>query len=161
MLLHRVAVSLLWTVILPAALPGCTKRIDTSTEDNYYKTLTEVMISLPASERREFDDGMTMLWFYSESNEATNALIDGKTGRELLALIRERSAALPRLDTSSREAYESSLAEIKAGLPPSLLNTYDTWRKELPPYRPGNQKLEALNGMTFQKIIEIRNSPNR
>lgn len=159
--LHRTATFLLLTVVLLAALPGCTKRIDTSTEDNYYKTLTEVMISLPASERREFDDGMTMIWFYSESKEATNALIDGKSGRELLALIRERNAALPKLDTSSKEAFESSLAEIKAGLPPSLLNTYDTWRKELPPYRPGNQKLEALNGMTFQKIIEKRNSPSK
>ena len=156
----RLTASLLLSAVLLSTLPGCTKRIDTSTEDKYYKSLTEVMKSLPDSKKREFDEGISMLWFYSESDEATNALINGKSGTELLALIEEMKASLPKLDTSSKEAYDSSLAKIKAGLPPSKINDFNVWLKELPSYRPGNPKIEALNGMTFQKIVENRDFAN-
>lgn len=152
------AACLFLTVVLLAALPGCTKRIDTSTDEKYFKTLTEVMISLPASKRGEFDDGISMIWFYSKSPEATNAMIHGKTGKELLARIEEINASLPRLDTSSKEAFESSLATIKAGLPPSRIADFNEWRSRLPPYRQGNRELEDLNGLTFYKIMEKRNS---
>lgn len=150
---------LLSAVLLPA-FSGCTKRIDTSTEDKYYKTYTQVMNSLPASKQNEFDEGMTMLWFYSESDEETNAMINGKSGQEILAMTAEMQASLPKLDTSSKEAFGDSLAKIKASLPSSKIGDYDTWVKELPAYRPGNPKLDALNGMTFQKIIENRNFVN-
>jgi hypothetical protein len=156
----RLTAVLLLSAVLLSALPGCTKRIDTSTENKYYKSLTEVMNSLPASKRREFDEGMSMFWFYSESDEATNAMINGKSGTEILALIEEMKASLPKLDTSSREAYESSLAKIKAGLPPSKVNDFNAWLKEMPAYRQGNPKLDALNGMTFQKIVENRDFSN-
>lgn len=156
----RMTACLLLSAVLLSALPGCTKRIDTSTTDKYYKTLTEVMKSLPDSKKREFDEGMSMLWFYSESDEATNAMINGKSGAELLALIEETKAALPKLDTSSKEAYESSLAKIKAGLPPSKVNDFNAWLKDLPSYRPGNPRIDALNGMTFQKIVENRDFAN-
>ena len=127
----RMTACLLLSAVLLSALPGCTKRIDTSTTDKYYKTLTEVMKSLPDSKKREFDEGMSMLWFYSESDEATNAMINGKSGAELLALIEETKAALPKLDTSSKEAYESSLAKIKAGLPPSKVNDFNLPRMDI------------------------------
>jgi hypothetical protein len=153
-----VTAALFLSVVLLSVLPGCTKRINASDENKYYKTLTEVLISLPASKQREFDDGMAMIWFYSESKEATYAKIHGKSGRELLEMIAEMKASLPRLDTSSGEAYEDSLAKIRAGLPPSQIKTYDMWRKELPSYRQGNPKLDALNGLTFQEIIEKRDS---
>ena len=146
---------LLSAVLLPL-LPGCTKRIDTSSEDKYYKSYTQVMSSLPASKQNEFDEGMTMLWFYSESDEETNAMINGKSGKEILAMTAEISASLPKLDTSSKEAFEESLAKIKASLPSSKIGDYNTWLKELPAYRQGNPRLDALNGMTFQKIIENR-----
>ena len=156
----RLSASLLFSVALLSVLPGCTKRIDTSSEDKYYKTYTQVMDSLPVSKRREFDEGMTMIWFYSESDEATYAMIRGKSGKELLALIGEIKASLPKLDTSSKEAFEDSLEKIKAALPPSKTEAYNVWLKELPAYRPGNPKLDALNGMTFQKIIENRDFAN-
>ena len=160
----RTAACLLSSVVLLSALPGCTKRIDTSTEEKYYKTLTQVMNSLPASKVREFDDGMAMLWFYSESDEATNALLDGKSGKEILALVEEMNASIPKLDTSSKEAFDESLAKMKQSLPSSKVGDFDAWVKELPSYRPGNPRLDALNGKTFQKIIENRdfvNSQNR
>ncbi len=147
-------------VLLLSVLPGCTKRIDTSNENKYYKTYTEVMNSLPASKQREFDEGMTMLWFYSASDEETNAKIQGKSGEEILAIVEEMRASLPKLDTSSKEAFESSLASMKASLPPSKIQAYNAWLKELPAYRKGNQKIEALNGMTFQKIVENRDFAN-
>ena len=156
----RLSIFLLLSAVLLSALPGCTKRIDTSNEDKYYKTLTEVMNSLPASKQREFDEGMTMIWFYSESDEETNAMIHGKTGEEILAMAEEMRASLPKLDTSSQEAFEDSLAKIKASLPSSKIADYNAWVKELPAYRPGNQKLDALNGKTFQKIIENRDFAN-
>ena len=152
----RITASLLLSAVLLSALPGCTKRIDTSTEDKYYKSYTLVMNSLSASEQQEFDEGMTMLWFYSESDEETNALINGKTGKEILAITAEMKASLPKLDTSSKGAFEESLAKIKASLPSSKIGDYNTWVKELPAYRQGNPRLDALNGMTFQKIIENR-----
>ena len=105
----RMTLCFLLSAVLLSVLPGCTKRINTSTEDKYYKTLTEVMNSLPASKQSEFDEGISMIWFYSTSNEATNALIDGKSGPEILALVQEMEASLPKLDTSSKEAYESVL----------------------------------------------------
>ena len=142
------------------ALPGCTKRIDTSTEDKYYKSLTEVMDSLPASKHREFDDGMSMIWFYSESDEATNAMLNGKSGKEILALIEEMKAALPKLDTSSKEAYDASLAKMKAGLPKTKQSTFDEWLRSMPAYRKGNPRIESLDGMTFQKIVENRDFVN-
>ena len=55
--LPRIAACFLLSAVLLSVLTGCTKRIDTSTQDKYYKTLTEVMDSLPASKHREFDDG--------------------------------------------------------------------------------------------------------
>ena len=158
--LLRIAVCFLLSAVLLSVLTGCTKRIDTSTEDKYYKTLTEVMDSLPASKHREFDDGMSMIWFYSESDDATNAMLNGKSGKEMLALIEEMKAALPKLDTSSKEAYESSLEKMKAGLPKSKVSTFNDWLKEMPAYRKGNQKIESLNGMTFQKIVENRDFVN-
>ena len=156
----RLPVFFLLSAILLSVLPGCTKRIDTSNEDKYYKTLTEVMNSLPASKQKEFDEGMTMIWFYSESDEETNALIQGKTGTEILALVEEMKASLPKLDTSSKEAFEESLAKIRDSLPSSKIGDYNAWVKELPAYRQGNQKLDALNGKTFQKIIENRDFVN-
>ena len=159
-LFPRMTVCLLLSAVLLSALPGCTKRIDTSTEDKYYKSLTEVMDSLPASKHREFDEGMSMLWFYSESDEETNAKINGKTGKEILAMLEEMKASLPKLDTSSKEAYESSLAKIKASLPSSKISAYNDWLKSMPSYRPGNKRIDDLNGMTFQKIVENRDFVN-
>ena len=156
----RMTACLLLSSVLLPALSGCTKRINTSSEDKYYKTYTEVMNSLPASKQNEFDEGMTMLWFYSESDEETNAMINGKSGKEILAMTAEMKASLPKLDTSSKEAFEDSLEKIKAALPPSKTEAYNVWLKELPAYRPGNPKLDALNGMTFQKIIENRDFAN-
>lgn len=151
-------------LILSAAtlsmLPGCTKRLDTSSEEKYYKTLTEVVNSLPASQQKEFDDGMTTLWFYSSNDEETYAKINGKTGKEILAVIEELNASIPKLDTSSKDAYTDSLAKIKAGLPPSKIQAYNEWLKEMPPYRQGNPKIESLNGLTFQKIVENRDFTN-
>ena len=158
--ISRIAACFLLSAVLLSVLTGCTKRIDTSTEDKYYKTLTEVMDSLPASKHREFDDGMSMIWFYSESDDATNAMLNGKSGKEILAVIEEMKAALPKLDTSSKEAYESSLEKMKAGLPKSKVSTFNDWLKEMPAYRKGNQKIESLNGMTFQKIVENRDFVN-
>ena len=152
--LPRTAACILLSAVFLSALPGCTKRIDTSTEDKYYKSLTEVMDSLPASKHREFDEGMSMLWFYSESDEETNAKINGKTGKEILAMLAEMKESLPKLDTSSKDAYEESLAKIKASLPSSKISAYNDWLKSMPSYRPGNKKLDDLNGLTFQKIIE-------
>ena len=91
--ISRIAACFLLSAVLLSVLTGCTKRIDTSTEDKYYKTLTEVMDSLPASKHREFDDGMSMIWFYSESDDATNAMLNGKTGKEILAVIEEMKAS--------------------------------------------------------------------
>lgn len=156
----RIAALLLLAAVLLAALPGCTKRIDTTNEDKYYKTLTEVMDSLPASKHREFDAGMSMIWFYSESDEATNAMLNGKSGEEILALVEEMKASLPKLDTTSKEAYEGSLEKMKAGLPKSKVSSFDEWLKEMPAYRKGNPKIESLNGMTFQKIVENRDFVN-
>ncbi|MBR2962612.1 MAG: hypothetical protein IKC53_00220 [Lentisphaeria bacterium] len=158
--ISRIAACFLLSAVLLSVLTGCTKRIDTSTEDKYYKTLTEVMDSLPASKHREFDDGMSMIWFYSESDDATNAMLNGKSGKEILAVIEEMKAALPKLDTSSKEAYESSLEKMKAGLPKSKVSTFNDWLKEMPAYRKGNPKIESLNGMTFQKIVENRDFVN-
>ena len=158
--LPRIAACFLLSAVLLSVLPGCTKRIDTSTEDKYYKTLTEVMDSLPASKHREFDEGMALIWFYSESDDATNAMLNGKSGKEILAVVEEMKAALPKLDTSSKEAYESSLEKMKVGLPKSKVSTFNDWLKEMPAYRKGNPKIESLNGMTFQKIVENRDFVN-
>ncbi len=156
----RIVACFLLSALLLPVLPGCTKRIDTSNEDKYYKTLTEVMDSLPASKHREFDEGMSMIWFYSESDDATNAMLNGKSGKEILALIEEMKTSLPKLDTSSKEAYESSLEKMKAGLPKSKVSSFNDWLKEMPSYRKGNPKIESLNGMTFQKIVENRDFVN-
>ncbi len=156
----RLSAGLLVSAVLLSALPGCTRRIDASNEDKYYKTYTQVMDSLPASEQREFDEGMTTIWFYSESDEATHAMIHGKSGKEILAMVREMKASLPKLDTSSKEAFEDSLSRIRASLPPSKVEDFHAWAKELPPFRQGDPRLGALNGMTFQKIIENRDFTN-
>ena len=152
----RMTACLVLSAVMLSTLPGCSKRIDTSTQDKFYKSWTEVMKSLPSSQQKEFDEGMTMIWFYSESDEETNARIHGKTGKEMLAMIAEMRESLPKLDTTSKEAFEDSLARIKASLPSSKMRVYNEWLKELPPYRPGNPRLDALNGMTFQKIVENR-----
>ena len=77
----KLAAYLLFSAAFLSVLPGCTKRINTSNEEKYYKSLTEVMDSLPASKHREFDEGMSTIWFYSESDEETNAMINGKSGK--------------------------------------------------------------------------------
>jgi len=156
---HKAACLVLSAVML-SAFPGCSKRIDTSSQEKFYKSWTDVMDSLPASKQKEFDDGMTTIWFYSESDDETNAMIHGKTGKEMLALIEEMKASLPKLDTSSKEAFESSKAKIRASLPSSKIKDFDEWEKELPAYRQGNPRIDALNGMTFQKIVENRNFAN-
>ena len=148
------------SAVLLSSLPGCGKRLDTSSPEKYYESWTEVMDSLPASKRKAFDDGMATIWFYSKDDAETNAMIHGKTGREMLAMIEEITASLPRLDTSSQEAFESSKAKIRAGLPDSKLNDFDEWAKELPQYRQGNPRIDALNGLTFRKIVENRNFSN-
>lgn len=156
----RISLCLTLAAAALLALPGCTKRMDTSNEDKLYKSWTEVMQSLPASKQNEFDEGMSMIWFYSKSNEETNALLHGKSGEEILAIIKEMNETLPKLDTSSKEAYEDSLAKIKASLPPSKIEAYNSWLKGLPPYRQGNARLDSLNGMPFYKIIRNSNFAN-
>ena len=156
----KTAACLLLSAALLAALLGCTKRIDTSNEDKYYKSLTEVMDSLPASKHHEFDDGVSMIWFYSESDESTNAMLNGKSGKEILALIEEMKASLPKLDASSKEAYDASLQKMKAGLPKTKQSTFDEWLRSMPAYRKGNPRIESLDGMTFQKIVENRDFVN-
>ena len=159
----RIAALLILSAAMLSALPGCSKRLDTSSEDKYYKTLTEVVNSLPASKQKEFDDGMTTLWFYSENDEETYAKINGKTGKtgnEILAVIRELNESIPKLDTSSKDAYTDSLAKIKASLPSSKIQAYNEWLREMPPYRQGNPKIDSLNGLTFQKIVENRDFTN-
>ena len=156
----RMAAFLILAAAMLSALPGCSKRLDTSNEEKYYKTLTEVVNSLPASKQQEFDEGMTTLWFYTEKDEDTYAKIDGKTGKEILAIIEEFNTSVPKLDTSSKEAYTDSLEKIKAGLPSSKLQVYNEWLREMPPYRQGNPKIDALNGLTFQKIVENRDFTN-
>ena len=100
---RRLSVLLLAAAVSTSAFTGCTKRIDTSTEAKFYKSWTEVMRSLPESRQREFDDGMSMIWFYSDSDEETYAKIDGKTGPEILDLVEEMKAKMPKVDTSSKE----------------------------------------------------------
>jgi len=156
----RMAAFLILAAAILAALPGCSKRLDTSNEEKYYKTLTEVVNSLPASQQQEFDNGMTTLWFYSENDDETYAKINGKTGKEILAVIRELNESIPKLDTSSKDAYTDSLAKIKASLPSSKIQAYNEWLREMPPYRQGNPKIDALNGLTFQKIVENRDFTN-
>ena len=141
-------------------LPGCSKKMDTSNEDKFYQSWTEVMQSLPAAKQKEFDEGMSMLWFYSKSDAETYALLNGKTGNEILALIEEMNQSLPKLDTSSKEAYDASLAKIKASLPPSKIEAYNSWLREMPAYRKGNARLDALNGLPFHKIVENRSFAN-
>ena len=154
------AFCLMLSAVMLSALPGCSKRIDTSSQEKFYKSWTEVMDSLPASKQKEFDDGMTTIWFYSENDAETNAMIHGKTGKEMLALIEEMKASLPKLDTTSKDAFESSKAKIRAGLPSSKIKDFDAWEKELPPYRQGNPRIDSLNGLTFQKIVENRDFSN-
>ena len=157
---HSIARSL--TVLLPAAavaasvFAGCTKRIDTSTEAKFYKSWTEVMRSLPESRQIEFDEGMSMIWFYSDTDEETYAMIDGKSGPEILALVEEMKAKMPKVDTSSKEAFTASLAAIRTSLPKSRLEVYEEWVNELPGYRAGNPRIESLNGLMFHKIVENR-----
>ena len=139
---------------LLSVLTGCTKRIDTSSNDKYYRTLTEVMVSLPTSQHREFDDGISMIWFYSNSDEETNAMIHGKSGKEMMTLIQEMKASLPKIDTSSKEAYDDSLAKIRASIPSSRIKDYEKWVKGLPAYRQGNPKTEALNGKMFHELVD-------
>jgi hypothetical protein len=150
----ELAAFLLLSAVLLPVLSGCTKRIDTSSEDKYYKSMTEVMSSLPASKQREFDDGIFMIWFYAESDEAANALLHKKSGEEVLALVEEMKAALPKLDTSSKEAYESSLQKMKAALPAYQISDFDEWLKKMPAYRKGNPRIESLNGLPFHMIVE-------
>ena len=156
----RIAAYLILSAALLSSLPACKKRLDTSNEEKYYKTLTEVVNSLPASKQKMFDDGMTTLWFYSDNDEETYAKINGKTGTEILAIIEELNASIPKLDTSSKEAHTDSLAKIKASLPSSKLQAYNEWLREMPAYRQGNPKWDSLNGLTFQKIVENRDFTN-
>ena len=152
----RMAAFTILAAAMLSVLPGCTKRLDTSNEEKYYKTLTEVVNSLPASKQQEFDEGMTTLWFYTEKDEDTYAKIDGKTGPEILAMVDEMKASMPKVDTSSKEAFTASLAAIKASLPKSRLAVYEEWVRELPSYRAGNPRIESLNGLMFHKIVENR-----
>lgn len=150
----KLAAYLLFSAVLLSVLPGCTKRIDTSSESKYYKSMTKVMSSLPASKQRDFDEGIYVIWFYSESDEATNALLHKKSGEEVLALVEEMKASLPKLDTSSKEAYDSSLQKMKDALPASLKSAFDEWLNKMPPYRKGNPRIDALNGLAFHTILE-------
>ena len=150
----RMTLCLTFSALLLAAVPGCSKRIDTSTQDKLYRSWTEVMNSLPESKQQEFDEGMTTIWFYAKDDAEANAKIHGKTGPEILAMVEEMKVSLPKLDTSSKEAYEESLVKIKEGLPPSKIKSYDKWVGELPPYKQGNPRVDAWNGMTFQMIVE-------
>jgi len=145
---------LLFSAVLLSVLPGCTKRIDTSSESKYYKSMTKVMSSLPASKQRAFDEGIYVIWFYSESDEATNALLHKKSGEEVLALVEEMEASLPKLDTSSKEAYDSSLQKMKNALPASLKSSFDEWLRKMPAYRKGNPRLDSLNGLPFHTLLE-------
>ena len=100
-IVRRLSVLLIAAAVSTSVLAGCTKRIDTSTEAKFYKSWTEVMRSLPESRQREFDDGMSMIWFYSDSDEETFAKLDGKTGPEILALVDEMKASMPKVRASS------------------------------------------------------------
>ena len=81
-------------------------------------------------------------------------MIHGKSGKEMMNLIREMKASLPKIDTSSKEAYEDSLAKIKASIPSSRIKDYEKWVKGLPPYRQGNPKTEDLNGKMFHELVD-------
>ena len=155
-IVRRLSLLLLTVIVLSSAFAGCTKRIDTTTEDKFYKSWTEVMKSLPESRQREFDEGMSMIWFYSNSDEETYAQLNGKSGEEILAMVGEMKEKLPKLDTSSNEAFKASLEAMRAALPKNKQSVFDKWVRELPAYRPGNPRIDACNGLMFHKIAENR-----
>ena len=155
-ILRRLSLLLLTAIVLSSAFAGCTKRIDTTTEDKFYKSWTEVMKSLPESRQREFDEGMSMIWFYSNSDEETYAQLNGKSGEEILVMVEEMKAKLPKLDTSSKEAFTASLEAMRAALPKNKQSVFDKWVRELPSYRPGTPRIDACNGLMFHKIAENR-----
>lgn len=151
--LSRAAACLMLSAVAMSALCGCSKRLDTSTDDKYYSSYEKVVKTLPAAKQKEFDDGMNMIWFYSEDDEATKAMLHGKTGEEILAIIEEKNAALPKLDTSSKAAFESSLKKIQESLPSSKKKAYSDFVKSQP-YRPGDRRLAGMNGLPFHKLVE-------
>ena len=153
---RRLSPLFLAAIALSSIFAGCTKRIDTSTEAKFYKTWTEVMESLPESRQRAFDEGMSMIWFYSNSDEETYAQLNGKSGEEILAMVEEMKEKLPKLDTSSNEAFKASLEAMRAALPKNKQSVFDKWVRELPAYRPGNPRIDAYNGLMFHKIAENR-----
>ena len=103
-IVRRLFIFMLAAAVSTSVLAGCTKRINTSTEAKFYKSWTEVMRSLPESRQREFDDGMSMIWFYSDSDEETFAKLDGKSGPEILAMVDEMKASMPKVDTAAQAA---------------------------------------------------------
>jgi len=152
--LSRAAACLFFSAAAVSVLCCCTKRLDTSSDDKYYNSYEKVVRSLSSENQKKFDDGMNMIWFYSEDDAATKAELHGKTGEEILSLIDEKTAKLPTLDTSSREAFESSLKKIQDTLPSSKKKAYADFVNTLPAYRPGDRRLAGMNGLPFHKLVE-------
>jgi hypothetical protein len=136
-----------------SALCGCSKRLNASSEEKFFGSYERIVKSMPAEKQDEFHNGMNMIWFYSESKEKTYEMLDGKTGEEVFAIIEEMNNSLPKLDTSSKEAFENSLRKIGENLPSSKEKQFNEFVKDHP-YKKGDRDLEQFNGLPFHLIVK-------
>lgn len=152
--LFRAAACLMFSAVAVSALCGCSKRLNASSEEKFFESYEKIVKSMPAEKQDEFHNGMNMIWFYSESKEKTYEMLDGKTGEEVFAIIEEMNNSLPKLDTSSKEAFENSLRKIGENLP-SLVkdNDFEVF-VEKHPYKKGDRDLEQFNGLPFHLIVK-------
>ena len=139
---------------------ACTKKIDGSKEDKFFLSIGEISKSLSGERQEEFNNGLQMILFYAPDKADVFSQMDGKTADEVFEMIDQLKLkmAKPRLDTTRREKYDTSLSEVLKTIP------FEGGRKQLRadmeqynlyPWNAKNvQTINDLNAFEIRKVID-------
>ena len=137
---------------------ACTKKIDGSKEDKFFLSIGEISKSLSGERQEEFNNGIQMILFYAPDKADVYSQMDGKTADEVFEMIDQLKKAKPRLDTSRREKYDTTLSEVLKSYP--LETARNQLRADMEQYKlyPWNAKnvqtINGLNAFEIRKVID-------
>lgn len=136
---------------------ACTKKIDGSSEEKFHLSVGEMSKSLSEERQDEFNNGIQMILFFAPDRADVFSQLNGKTSEEVFEVIDQIKKEKPRLDTSRRERYETTLNNVLKSYP--LDNAREQLRKDMEQYgfSWGGKNVQSINDMNafeIRKAIE-------
>lgn len=141
---------------------ACSKKIDGSSEDKFYQSVSEVSKTLPSDRQDEFNNGIEMILFFAPDKTAEYAEMNGKNADEIFAMIEKLKAEKSRIDASRREKFESSVNEVLKSYPGETARKQLKVEMERYGFYPWSAKnVQSINGLNAFEVRQTINDIKR